>query len=200
MTDCTIANVNLVPNTWRSARLRTRYIKNWALAASATTLLVGLPGLYIGGNATLSDPSINAQIEQVSAQLSTNRSTIPELKKQLAQLQERQQVLALVESRIDWRDVFAQFVAVSKDRVRFVAIRATGAGVDATGPIEVQVEAIAPSQTDARAFVVAIESLKLFDEINLTRTQRREIEQQEVIEFQVVARISPASTPQEPTQ
>lgn len=199
MTNTPIPNVNLVPRSWRSARLRSRYIKNWTVAAAATTVFLGLPGLYIGGNATLSDPSINAQIEQVSTQLDANRSAIPQLREQLAQLQARQQVLTLVESRIDWRDVFAQFVSVSKDRVRFIALRATGGGVDATGAIEVRVEAIAPSQTDARAFVVDVESLRLFDEVELTRTLRREIERQEVIEFEIVARISPVTTAQEPT-
>ena len=189
MSSKTIAFVNLVPESAQLARARRLCTSRWLGAFVATCALVGLPGLYIGGNAALSDPSINAQIEQVSTQLSSNQAAIPLLQKKLSNLQEKQQVLELVKNRIDWREVFAHFVEASGDRVRFTALSATGGGVEGTEPINLRVEGIAPSQTDARAYVVAIESLKLFDSIELTRTARRDFDDQEVIEFQIIARV-----------
>ncbi|MFG0298404.1 MAG: PilN domain-containing protein [Phycisphaerales bacterium JB047] len=189
MSSTTIALVNLVPSEAQLARARRHCMGKWICAFAATCVLVGIPGAYIGGNAALSDPSIDAQIEHVSNQLGANEAAIPKLQARLGQLQEKEQVLELVKNRIDWRDVFAQFVVVSDDRVRFTALSALGAGVEGDQPISIQIQGIASTQTDARAFVVAVESLGLFDEIELARTARRDIDGQEVIEFQIFVRV-----------
>lgn len=189
MTSNSIALVNLVPSEAQQARARRRCVARWGGAFAATCVFVGIPGAYIGGNAALSDPAIDAQIEHVSSQLSVNESAIPELRQRLGQLQEKQQVLELVKNRIDWREVFGQFVEVSNDRVRFTSLSATGGGVEGDQPINIQIQGIAPTQTDARSFVVAIESLQLFDQIELARTARRDLDGQEVIEFQIFVRV-----------
>ncbi len=79
-----IAHVNLVPRAMQEAHLRARYITRWAIGVMAVLTLVGLPGLYIGGNAVLSDPAVGVQIEQVHVQVKSNRDAIPKLQQELA--------------------------------------------------------------------------------------------------------------------
>ncbi len=64
-----------------------------------------------------------------------------------------------------------------------------GGGVDGSGTIEIQIEGIAATQTGVRSFVVSIESLRLFDRIELGRTSRMDIGDDEVISFQIKAEV-----------
>ena len=184
-----IAHVNLVPRAMQEAHLRARYITRWAIGVMAVLTLVGLPGLYIGGNAVLSDPAVGVQIEQVHVQVKSNRDAIPKLQQELVVLRAEQQVLDLVRNRIDWHQVFAELVSASEGQVRFTGLSAMGGGVDGSGTIEVQIEGIAATQTGVRSFVVSIESLRLFDRIELGRTSRMDIGDDEVISFQIKAEV-----------
>ncbi|CAN0583000.1 unnamed protein product, partial [Laminaria digitata] len=114
-----IACVNLVPRSVQDSHLRSRYITRWCVGVVAVLSLVGLPGLYIGGNAVLSDPAIGTQIEQVHVQVASNRNAIPKLQQELVVLRAEQQVLDLVRNRIDWHQVFAQLMSASDGQVRF---------------------------------------------------------------------------------
>jgi len=193
MSGTPITFVNLIPVAAQKAHARRRCATRWLIAFSATSVFVGLPGLYIGGNTALSDSSIGTQIEMVSNQLSLNKATIPLLQLQLTQLQEKQEVLELVENRIDWGDIFGRFVSASSDLVRFSRLSATGGGVEGDEPIVIEIEGVASSQTDARAFVVSIESLELFDQVELARTARRDIGGHELIEFLIIVRVGEAT-------
>jgi Tfp pilus assembly protein PilN len=199
MSNIYMDQVNLVPRAIRSARARYRCVVLWCGAAAAVIAVVGLPGVYIGGNAALSDPAIGAQIEQVGNQLTANQNAIPELQKQLAQLQAEQEVLDLVRNRIEWRTVFTQLVNASQSDVRFTGLIAEGGGVEGDQAISIRITGVASTQTAARSYVVALESLTLFDHLELTRTARRDINDQEVIEFEIVARVASSIVAQEVT-
>lgn len=183
----TIPNVNLVPLSVRQGRIRRRLIMRWVGAVAATAVCVGLPGVYLGGNAALSDPMMGAQIERVRDQLGANKAEIPRLQSRIGVLEDKRQTLDLVRNRIDWQSLFAHVVSVSGEQIYFTAIQATGGGIEGTDPLRVQVDGLATSQTATRAFVVDLERLGIFDRVELLRTTRQELEEQEVIEFQVVA-------------
>lgn len=189
MTDSPITTINLVPTSVLAMRARRRCTLRWGGAVVATLCLVGLPGVYIGGNAALSDPAINAQIEQVNHQLAVNEKMIPVLGSRLGALQSKLEVLELVENRIDWRMVFADIVRASEDDIRFTGISANGGGVEGLEAIGIRIDGLATTQTAARSFVVSLESLGMFDRVELTRTARREVSDIEVIEFQIVASV-----------
>jgi len=189
-----IVQINLVPRSIQSQRARTRCSLRWSIAVGATIVLVGLPGIYIGGNAALSDPAIGSQIELVNTQLTANESAIPLLETQLKGLQAQLEVLELVENRIDWRRVFSKLVQASGDEVRFTGISAEGGGVEGKESIKIRIDGISTTQTEARSYVVSLESLGIFDHVELTRTSRRDVNDVEVIEFEIFAAVPSRTT------
>lgn len=185
-----IVQINLVPQTMQMNRVRTRCALRWVCVASATIAFVGLPGVYIGGNAALSDPAIASQIALVNTQFKANESAIPLIEAQRKGLEARLEVLELVENRIDWRQVFARLVDASGDEVRFTGIRAQGGGIEGDKGINIWIDGIATSQTAARSYIVSLEALGAFDQVELTRTTRRDVNDVEVIEFQIIASVT----------
>lgn len=180
-----IPQVNLVPVALRHHRRRKRAVARWAAAVVATAVLVGIPGVYLGGNAALGDPMMDAQIERVRGQLRANQSEIPRLQGQIGALQEKRKTLDLVRNRIDWQSLFAQVVGASNEQIHFTALRAAGGGIEGTDPILIDIIGIATTQTEARSFVVGLELLGLFDHVELVQTSRQELEDQDIIEFQI---------------
>lgn len=189
MTHGSIPTVNLVPAPVRYRRHRRRLILRWCGAIVATFFLAGLPGLYIGGNAALSDPLMGAQIDRVRGQLEINQGELPRLRTNISELEDKLRVLDLVRNRIDWRIVFDRIVSASDERVRLSGLMASGGGIEGTDPISIRIDGIATTQTATRAYVVSLESLKLFDRVELQRTSRKEIDDTEIIEFQIFADI-----------
>jgi len=189
MNDQPIPFVNLIPAERVLARKSRVLTLRWVVAGVMTAFFVGLPGAYIGGSAVFSDSAISTQIEQSRNQLVTNQNAIPVLEKQLQTLLAEQEVLDLVQNRVEWPGVLGAIVDASDDQVRFISISIVGSGVEGEDPVAIQLNGIAPSQTIARAFVVRIESMGLFDQVQLTSTSRREIEQFEVVEFEISMRV-----------
>lgn len=182
-----IPNINLVPQRVIQRRARSRVTLRWVCAIVATVAFVGLPGVYLGGNAALSDSMMSGQIERVRDQLGTNKAEIPRLQARIGVLEEKRQTLDLVRNRINWQTLFGHMVRVSDEQIHFTALRAIGGGVEGTDPLRVQMDGIATSQTAARSFVVELERLGIFDQVELVRTMRQTLDDQEVIEFQVMA-------------
>lgn len=200
MSTSPIAQINLVPKSVQLKRIRSRYTLRWVVGIAATVAFVGLPGVYIGGNAALSDPAIGSQIDLVNSQLNANENAIPVLEVKLKGLQAQLEVLELVENRIDWRLVFSQLVLASGKEVRFTGISAQGGGVEGDQAIDIWIDGIATTQTAARSYVVSLEALGVFDHVELTRTARTDVGDIEVIEFQIAASVPsrtalPGATP-----
>lgn len=190
-----IAHINLVPRPIQKKRAQSRCTKRWSVVAAATIAFIGLPGIYIGGNAALSDSAIRSQIDMVHNQLKTNESAIPVLETKLNGLRAQLEVLELVDNRIDWRSVFSMLVQASGEEVRFTGIRATGGGVEGDQSIEIIINGIATTQTAARSYIVSLESLEIFDSVDLTSTTRREVNESEIIEFEVFAVVPSRTVP-----
>ena len=179
--------VNLLPLRDRRARVRRILITRWVAGIALTLAGVGIPGIYLGGNAALSDPLIGVQIDRVRSQLGTNEAEIPRLQKRIAVLEEKKQTLDLVRNKISWQDLFAHIVSASHEQIHFTSLFAEGGGVEGDEPIRIQVVGVAISQTDARSYVVELESLGLFDRVELLRTSRQELNDQEIVEFHIQA-------------
>ncbi len=130
---------------------------------------------------------IGVQIDRVRSQLGANEAEIPRLQKRIAVLEEKKQTLDLVRNKISWQDLFAHIVSVSHDEIHFTSLFAEGGGVEGDEPIRVQVVGVALSQTDARSYVVELESLGVFDRVELLRTSRQELSEQDIIEFHIEA-------------
>jgi Tfp pilus assembly protein PilN len=185
----TIPQINLVPVRIRQQRHHRTLIARWFGVVCVASVIVGIPGVYLGGNAALSDPMMGAQIERVRGQLSANQSEIPRLQARIGVLEEKRKTLDLVRNRIDWQELFAQVVSASDHQIHFTGIQASGGGIEGTNPIHVNMVGIATTQTEARSFVVNLEALGLFDHVELIRTNRQDLQDQEIIEFQIQAYI-----------
>lgn len=189
-----IPYVNLIPADQIARRVRAIWVSRWVFFVGATTLFVGVPGLYIGGSAALTDSGMTGQIHEARSDYAKHQQAIPLLQSRLNLLNAKQEVLDLVKNRIDWRDVFGVLVEAAGSDVRFTSLAGEGGGVEGEMPISITVRGIAPTQTAARAFVVEIESTGHFDRVELIDTTRREIDDHELIAFEL--RITVLSTQQ----
>ena len=70
--------------------------------------------------------------------------------------------------------------------VRFRRLDVSGGGVEGFDPIEIRLDCLAPSQTIARAYIVELEELGVFDSVELIETRREQIDEFEVIGFQIM--------------
>jgi Tfp pilus assembly protein PilN len=181
--------VNLIPQEQVHLRLRSQWIHRWVMGVVLTTLVIGIPGVYIGGSAVLTDSGMVAQIQDVNIEYENQQNAIPQLRQQIKQLSAEQEVLDLIKNRIEWSKVFSILVASAGERIRFSRLTATGGGIEGDEPIELYLEGLAASQTDARAFVVRIESTQVFDSVELMETTREIIEEIEFIRLKVIVKI-----------
>ncbi|MBL4699396.1 MAG: hypothetical protein JKX70_11250 [Phycisphaerales bacterium] len=181
--------VNLIPIAQIERRQRTRWIGRWIGAVVSTAFVIGIPGVYVGGHAVFTDSGMSGQIENANLEYTNYQQQIPILQSKLMLIKEQSEVLALVKNRLEWRDVFKVLIDAAGNDVRFRRLSAVGGGVEGDSDIEIYLEAMAPSQTIARGYIVELENAQIFDSIELTETRRIQIEQVEIIRFHVVIKV-----------
>lgn len=189
MKSTSLPAVNLIPMEHVHRRQQTIWIGRWISSVVITAFVIGIPGLYIGGSAALTDSGMLGQIEDTNQKYEINQQAIPLLRNQLGQLTAEQEVLALVENRIDWGDVFSLLTQSAGNDVRFRGLSAVGGGVEGDEPIRIIVDGLAPSQTIARAYVVDLENTAVFDSVQLVETRREQVDEFELIGFQIMITI-----------
>jgi hypothetical protein len=189
--------VNLVPREQVLQRQQSQWVTRWFILVLFTTFIVGLPGLYIGGSAALADSGMSTQIKDANIAHAKHELEIPLLRSRLELLAAEQEVLDLVENRIEWRDVFSLLVDSAGNDVRFRGLSATGGGIEGKDEIEIHLDGLAPSQTIARAFVVDLEATRVFDSVELIETLREQVNDLELIRFRVMIKVSSKTVAQE---
>lgn len=181
----TVPAVNLIPDEQIYHRRRAQWISRWIGVIVVTAIVVGIPGVYIGGSAALTDSGMSTQIEKANVEYARHQQEIPVLRAQLNQLAAEQEVHGFVINRIEWRDVFSVLVNSSNNDVRFRRISASGGGIEGDQPILISVDGMAPNQTVARAYVVDLEKANIFDSVELIETSREKFNDVELIRFRV---------------
>ncbi len=177
--------VNLIPRAHLEQRLRLRWMSRWGAAIVSTVIVIGIPGMYIGGAAALTDSGMSEQIAEMNMEYARHQQAIPVLQKRLGLLVAEQKVFDLVASRIEWRAVFAVLIRTAQSDIRFRRINATGGGIEGDLPIQIYIEGLAPTQTIARAYVVGLEESNIFDAVELVETTREQINEIELVRFQI---------------
>ncbi len=177
--------VNLIPQEYLDQRLRLHWMSRWGVAIVSTAIVIGIPGVYVGGSAALTDSGMSEQIAETNMEYARHQQAIPILREQLRLLAAEQEVLDLVENRIEWRTVFSVLIKTAQSDVRFRRISASGGGVEGDSPIEIHIEGLAPTQTIARSYVVGLEKANIFDTVELVETTREQINEIELIRFQI---------------
>jgi len=177
--------VNLIPQEHINHRQCAHWMSWWGVAVVSTAIVIGIPGVYIGGSAALTDSGMSDQIAEANMEYARHQQAIPILREQLRLLAAEQEVLELVENRIEWRAVFAVLIKTAQSDVRFRRISASGGGIEGDSPIQIYIEGLAPTQTIARAYVVDLEDAHIFDSVELIETTREQINELELIRFQI---------------
>lgn len=181
--------VNLIPIQRIAQRQQSRLVQKWLVLVVLTTLVIALPAVYIGGSVALSDSGMGDQIEDANLEFETHQQAIPVLQRKLALLSAKQEVQHLIKNRIEWPDVFQVLTNAAGDNVRFVRISASGGGVEGNELIEISLQCLAVSQTVARGYMVDLESTHIFDSVELVDTTREEIEDIDLVRFNVMIRV-----------
>lgn len=178
--------VNLIPRDRQERRVRGLCIRRWITAVVCTAFVVGIPSMYIGGSAAFSSAGITEQIQTTNNAYESNQREIPVLRSQLSKLSAQQEVYELVGNRIEWRAVFEKLIRSSGNRVRFSNLHAIGGGVEGNEKIEIYLDGFARTQSDARSYIVDLETTRIFDSIELIDTSRQEVDGHELIQFRVL--------------
>jgi len=185
MSKTTVPQVNLIPRERIELRQRKQWTAWWITTVVIVAFVIGVPGLYIGGSAALTDSGMADQIEHANMEYANHQQAIPLLRERIRVLDSEQEVYELVKNRIEWMDVFSVLVEAAGNDIRFSRLSAVGGGIEGKSPIEISIVGIAPSQTIAREFVVKLEETGVFDSVELVRTTREKVDDTELIDFQV---------------
>ena len=182
--------INLVPQRYTQVRWKAIWIRRWLYSVVGTMLIIGIPGIYIGLRASLTTPEISEHIEHVKQDNAKYQQTIPLLQRDIKYFTIEQRTYDLIDSRIDWRSVFSLLISRAENRIRFQRLHATGGGLDGKSPILIELEGLAPSQTSIRDYVVDLENADIFDTIDLLSTERKNINQVDLISFKIAITIT----------
>jgi|GEM_PF-5504662 len=182
--------INLIPEKRVVVRHKKMLTKRWIIGSVLTGIFVGLPGLYIGGSAVFTDSGITEQIDDAKVQYANHQQKIPQLNEQVRLLLAEKEVHDLIKNRVEWQKVFTVLVSASEENVRFRRLSAIGGGVEGTNPIEINLEGLVESQTEARAYVVRLEQAQVFDSVSLVETMRESFGEIELVKFRILITIS----------
>ena len=182
--------LNLIPSEVQSKRLVRRSIRRWVGIIVCVAFFVGLPGVYIGGSAALTDSGMSYQIEQSRQKYESDQASIPVLRAKLSALEAEEDTNAIVKNRVNWSGLFDLLRNAAGEEIRFTRLSVIGGGVNGEQDIEVQIVGFSTSQTNARSYLLDLEQMGLFDFVELTDTRREMIQDHELIRFELLLKVT----------
>lgn len=182
--------IDLLPAARRVRYARRAAVSGWIIAVILVAMLSLAPA---GAMALASSAGVAGVAERTARSERTLNQLVaekPRLETELADLRRTDAVLRAVEDRVDWRPMLAA-LAEAAGSARF---ERTEFRLDRDAArVEVKVVALVESLTDARAFVLRIEELGVFDTVTLQSNARVGLPNTEVVRVEIIAQVSPGS-------
>lgn len=175
--------INLAPVFWREKRRRAKRTRRWvaALAVAWAASGVAVIGVRFGMmNASSSVSTGVVELQVLEAELAAARTTLANAQVDLS----RQQAIG---EHPDWSVMFTAIASSARDRagVRRVDIQ-TGPNAAETATLgTVRIAGVAWTQADASAFVIALDELGIFRQVDLQSIVREQVGGREGVGFTV---------------
>lgn len=183
--------INLAPESWRRWRAQTRRLRTWAVALSVMWTLAGSGTAIVRLGMSGEDQEHStrlADLHQAEAALQERIAEVNRLRTALS----RQRALG---EHPDWSVLFTAISRSAEDRVgvRRIEIETVGRAVPEGALGVVRITGVAWTQSDASAFVIALDELGVFGSVDLQSIVRERMQQAEGVAFTVVCSLREGS-------
>jgi Tfp pilus assembly protein PilN len=186
----TAGRINLIPAHRRAAQQRRRRLRVWIGATVGWTgaLLAVCAGVRYGTSSGIESTAAN-ELRAVQSHIDDVNGRLGSLKKQLAEMQSRQQTAVSITDQPDWSILLSLLAGVREEAVlREVTLRPD----PASRSIMLSVRGFCRSQAEVSQFVLRLQQLGLFDEVKLLRTGREPVLNTAAVTFDVSCEIRDA--------
>jgi len=183
--------INLLPNERILRHKRSVATVRWTLAGTLTLLVCGV--LNAGFLLTEKNQSniLIVRASEQKIQIGNLARDNAALQEELKRLSTRAEAVSMLDRRIDWRGIFSGISYASDPNIRFMQIQCSTVSDGGQDRVEILTQGFAESQTLARSFAVALEEVRLFDQVVLEATDRVVIDDSEFVRFQIRLVVDP---------
>lgn len=196
-TSSQVQSPNLLPLSRINARRRDTATRNWILALVSIVVLVVMPAIAISINFRTAKPSDTGHVTRFVNDLQQLQSSLPSLKKELITLQTQAESQLRAQTRIQWTNVLTHLAATAPSHVRIHSFNAAIIENEGGQRIELSIQVYTGSLSQAREFLVILESSGVFDEVNMLDSRRTSTGEDALVNSTIRAIIKAEKTPEQ---
>lgn len=164
---------NLLPQSRITNRRREHALRHWSFALLALILVIALPSAMLSIHLRATNPTDTDHVTRFVSDLEQLQAVIPPLKKQLAQLESDSKSQKIAENRIQWTSVLDLLASLTDEHVRIHSFTASIQDSSPQQRIELTIQIHTDSLSQAREFLVTLEAVGLFDDLNMLDSRRQ---------------------------
>lgn len=169
----TVPSPNLLPKSRSIARAKESTIRVWSLAIVASLLLIAIPAGMFSIQLRSFKPVDQQHTTKFVDDLQQVRTTLPPLKKKLAQLQESEAAQTRARTRIQWTTMLDHLGSLTSPDIRIHSFNASINATSTTPNIDIAFQFHSKSLSQAREFLVKLESTALFDKLRMVESRKQ---------------------------
>ena len=168
-----VPSPNLLPQSRITSRRRELALRHWSFAIIALVLIIAIPSAMLSIHLRSSKPTNTDHVTRFVNDLEQLQAAIPPLKKKLAQLESDSKSQQLAENRIQWISVLDLLASLTGEHVRIHSFHASIQDSNPPQRIELTIQIHTQSLSQARAFLVTLEAVGLFDDLSMLDSRRQ---------------------------
>ncbi|MFK7760297.1 MAG: hypothetical protein AB8C13_10170 [Phycisphaerales bacterium] len=163
---------NLLPSSRLSARKKFKSIYFWSTTVVTMLICVAIPAAAISVQYRSTHADNSAHIERFAGEISQTREAILPLKKSLAELEIVSADHAHAQTRIRWTSVLNTIASTTSPDIRVHNFSANISDRSQRPSIETTISIHTKTLSQAREFLVTLETVGLFDQLRMTESRR----------------------------
>ncbi len=189
MIDCPTPSPNLLPQTRIASRLRHATLSRWSFAIVSVVILGVAPSIMMGVHLRTAKSPDQTHLTRSVSDLRELQTTLPPLKKRIAQLEEIERSQECAKTRVQWTSMLGFIDSLIIPGVRIHTLTANIQSETESQSIQVSIGFHSESLSQAREFLVVIESSGLFDELKMPDSRRISQETDSLVNSMIHAQI-----------
>ncbi len=186
---------NLLPYTRTIERKKLAALRNWSFALTTLLLLIVIPSAMLSIHLRASEPANTDHVTRFASDLVELRASLPSMKKELAQLEADSRAQQIAQTRIHWPTVLNHLESITSNTVRIHSFNASVISQADVPYIEFTLQAHTRTLSQAREYLVSLESTQLFDEIEMLDSRKQSGAEDAPVNSTIRTRIKAQSSP-----
>ncbi len=167
-----VPSPNLLPLTRIRERKRDHAFKLWIYTLIALVILGVIPSALMSVHLRAAKPENTEHITRFVNDLNELQATLPKLKKQVAELESASKAQELAKLRIQWNTVLNQLAKLTTENIRIHSFDASINRQAQAHSINISIQIHSKTLSQAREFLVILESSELFDSLTMADSRR----------------------------